>query len=695
MSAGGDQSWSLRYDLQPGDHLVYRERLDRRVEGEKTAQRAVAEWSVHVVATGRAAGGVITGFQRNRTSARLVRATENGHDVTAATQATFDAQLAQRPAIAADANWIDGTGRGLLPWPVIREWRSLLLPAMREFEPLPDAPVKPGVPWTGAGLLGYKMTASACPEANDDCVLVAGESSAAQIRLWYSRRQGLATRIVFDARYETPGNQPNREEVTFELVERRRGERPEQWLASPELRVGTLAALHIGQAGTVAPQRLFELLDDLDTDTVRRALAVAWQWDLAPPPASTLGRLLDSANPRIRTLAARFATRLPPAAGRDLLARAATDADLFVREAAGGVPVASPASGQNPVGGCAAATDAWRAGRRVGREQPGATLRAMTSPGFVGRPYALRVPDDYTGAGLVPVVVYLSGGGGVAVAGAQTAESPLADTGYLAVYPHAGGMWWDDRSRDVVRALLDEILATFPVDTNRVYLGGASNGGTGTLFYATRWPDRFAALIPTEAATVGPEQFPVFLSSLGGLPILLQHGKDDRVIPVEAGMANRDLISKGPRTAPFEFVLLENRGHDITIATDAGRSLKFIEGRTRDPLPRAFVFETTNLLVPRRYWVELADKRGGTARIDARWTPEGGIDLATRNVRRLRLLLRRDMLPADGPLVVRLNGAEAFRGVVREDCSMFARTLAELADPGLAYSAVVELEVGR
>jgi hypothetical protein len=44
---------------------------------------------------------------------------------------------------------------------------------------------------------------------------------------------------------------------------------------------------------------------------------------------------------------------------------------------------------------------------------------------------------------------------------------------------------------------------------------------------------------------------------------------------------------------------------------------------------------------------------------------------------------------------VRLNGREAFRGSPTPDCGLFARTLAQSADPQLAYSVVVELNARR
>jgi hypothetical protein len=183
------------------------------------------------------------------------------------------------------------------------------------------------------------------------------------------------------------------------------------------------------------------------------------------------------------------------------------------------------------------------------------------------------------------------------------------------------------------------------------------------------------------------------MSGLNTIPLLLIHGTRDTVIPLDQALENRQRLERQARTAPFELVVLDGRPHDVTIASDDGRTLRFVEGRKRDPFPRAIVFETADLAAPRRYWLELAAKDGGTARVDARRQPDGSIDVVAKGVKRLRLLLRGELLPQDGPLAVRVNGRVLFREQVTEDCGLFARTLGQLSDPGRAYSALIELDV--
>jgi len=49
---------TLRYQLQPGDHLVYRERLARDVSDGQSRTRTAVEWTTHVLVTGPGLGGL-------------------------------------------------------------------------------------------------------------------------------------------------------------------------------------------------------------------------------------------------------------------------------------------------------------------------------------------------------------------------------------------------------------------------------------------------------------------------------------------------------------------------------------------------------------------------------------------------------------------------------------------------------------
>jgi dienelactone hydrolase len=704
VTDGAAQPMILRYQLRPGDHLVYRERLVREVVSQESSTQTETEWTAHALVVEPRSGDFVVGFQRNRTSARLLRSRERGRDRTATERSAFDERMRGRRRSFAEANSLGPTGSATLPWSVAREWRGSLLPLLREIEPVPDDAITIGRSWTENGPLSFRMRASRCNDRPDaDCVLLEGTADVGRLQIWFSRELGIAPKISLDIDYPTPLGARQHEELTFELVERRRGESLEQWLEAADLREAALAALQIAAAPNVSAARLHRLLAVDDPEVQRQALSVAWRRGLAPPAPDVLSRLLDSENPRVRTLATLLAGRVADPAGHAVLARAGGDADWFVRAAAAnrardGPPADRPAPASPDAAlwpGCGAEIEQWRRQRSMGWEPAGPTLRAMTADGFQGWPYVVRVPDDYTGDRPVPLIVYLSGGQGYAIQAAQLTDSTFADTGYLVVFPHAAGMWWDERQRRMVRALLDEVMRRFNVDGNRVFLAGFSNGGTGSLYYGMLWPDSFAAVVPTMAAEVGEVANGAFPSALATVPVLMLHGTKDPIIPARATAQNQKRLQEAGRAAALEVALLEGRSHDIWPGADQGRTLGFLAGRERDPFPRALTVEMADLAYPRRYWLEILEKERGVARVEARVATDNTVEIATRNVRRLRLLLRPELLPRRGLLNIRLNGREAFRGEVVEDCRLFARSVAERSDPAMAYSAAIDLDVTR
>ncbi|MEZ4986632.1 MAG: prolyl oligopeptidase family serine peptidase [Saprospiraceae bacterium] len=77
-----------------------------------------------------------------------------------------------------------------------------------------------------------------------------------------------------------------------------------------------------------------------------------------------------------------------------------------------------------------------------------------------------------------------------------------------------------------VMELLDSLLATGLVDTNRVYLMGLSMGGMGTFELLARRPDTFAAAAPICGGT-NPALLPLYAHKV---PLWIFHGAEDQVV---------------------------------------------------------------------------------------------------------------------------------------------------------------------
>jgi hypothetical protein len=517
----------------------------------------------------------------------------------------------------------------------------------------------------------------------------------------------------------------------IELVEVARDETPAQWLADPKTRIGALAALALSEDAPDV-ELLYPLLGTEDDDARRRVLGLAHRRRLTPPSLETLTRLAAEQDPRLRTLSVRLLEAYPTPEARISIERALEDDDYFVREAAlswvrARLPdesrwtVSSVAHAQEVLDSVAEQTlphtdrpsedgtpprwlceesPGWPARLKQSLafplQPPGTTMRRMTSPGFEGWPYAIHVPEDYRGDEPFPLVVYLAGGHGRAMLSVMSSQSSVQDLGYLVLYPQSEGYWWTPKSRGVVSALLDEALLKFNVDTNRVYIAGFSNGGSGTLFFAAWWPHRFAAAVSLMGAgAYPPAGLPPLLLNVTDLPLLFAHGNKDQTIA--AGTTSdtvRQLLALDP-DSPVETHLLKKRGHDLWLGNDAGLTIPFLQGHERNAFPRKIVFQIRDLEFPRDHWVEILSKDPGVAEVRAQISGDNTIIIETSRVRRLRLLLRGDLLPRNGPLHVRINGKEVFSAPLEPDCDLLVRSMGEAADPYLAYSSELIFDVKR
>jgi dienelactone hydrolase len=395
-----------------------------------------------------------------------------------------------------------------------------------------------------------------------------------------------------------------------------------------------------------------------------------------------LRRLAASPSPRVAAIASRFLDApMRPKAPDELVRLART-----VRSGA-----ELPAwNGPIEAGGGRKALLAQRAPGQV----PGTTLRLMRTERFRGRPYVLHVPDDYRGDEPFPLVVVLGGGPGRAIPTAQTARSSLEPRGALAAFPQANGMWWEEEPAAAVEALLAEVLGDLNVDTDRVTLTGFSNGGTGSILYASRTPHRFAAVASLMGGGLpffeGTD--PVDAAAIACIPFLFVHGDRDELIPSWASERTARAMRKANPGAVAEVHVLPGRPHDVVYGRDEGLTFAFLEKPVREAFPKEVSLRARTLEHPRAFWAEVLEKGGGVAEIDG--TAEGGtITLRTRNVRRLRLLLRREILDLSAPVRVVVDGKEAFRGAVAEDPALLLRSWRETGDPQLAHSAEITLDV--
>ena len=115
-------------------------------------------------------------------------------------------------------------------------------------------------------------------------------------------------------------------------------------------------------------------------------------------------------------------------------------------------------------------------------------------------------------------------------------------------------------SETLLNNLLDEVLAEYAIDDDRVYLTGMSMGGFGTWNVACSDPDRFAAIAPICGGGK-----PQSVESLIHVPAWAFHGAKDKVVPLRRSEEMVRALQKAGGDA--KLTVYPNAGHDAWTET--------------------------------------------------------------------------------------------------------------------------------
>lgn len=168
------------------------------------------------------------------------------------------------------------------------------------------------------------------------------------------------------------------------------------------------------------------------------------------------------------------------------------------------------------------------------------TLQHTLDHDGASRSYTLHLPADLTTPR--PLVVLLHGRNGTGEGMARLTDfDRIADRhGVIAVYPDGLDAQWNyprgvpgypARPDDVafLLALIDHLADRYPVDADRLYVAGLSNGGFMAQRLACEAADVFAAFASVAAAGYGG--MPDHCREVAPVSILLMHGTADTNIP--------------------------------------------------------------------------------------------------------------------------------------------------------------------
>lgn len=212
--------------------------------------------------------------------------------------------------------------------------------------------------------------------------------------------------------------------------------------------------------------------------------------------------------------------------------------------------------------------------------------RAVTVGGVEYR-YQVYVPRGFNRKQKWPMIVSLHGGGEYGSDGMKQTNVGLAPAirrnperfPAIVIFPQAkadGKPGWQLDGGQATLAAIEKAIKEFNADQDRVVLTGYSAGGNGTWSLASRYPDKFAAIVPVcafvsefrgrstpvlyTALAPGDDPHSEIAKKVAKLPIWMFHGaKDDVVLPEESRKMYEALKKLGANASYTE---LPNANHN-------------------------------------------------------------------------------------------------------------------------------------
>ena len=253
-------------------------------------------------------------------------------------------------------------------------------------------------------------------------------------------------------------------------------------------------------------------------------------------------------------------------------------------------------------------------------------------------------------------------------------------------------LWHQSHIDPLFDRLIENLIIFEGVDPERVYLMGYSAGGDGVYQLAPRMCDRFAAAAmmaghPNESSPLG----------LRNLPFALQVGANDgsygrNKVAAVWGTKLVDLRDDDPKGYDHFVKIHEGKGHWMNLEDSV--AVPWMAKRTRNRLPEKIVWKQDDVTHGRSYWVALPPEEVKARQLImvSREGQQFNVDKAD-GIGTLCILLNDEMIDFAEPVTVRFGGKKIHEGKVSRSIAAISRTMIERGDPGLIFSAILNVKL--
>jgi len=327
-------------------------------------------------------------------------------------------------------------------------------------------------------------------------------------------------------------------------------------------------------------------------------------------------------------------------------------------------------------------------------------------PRFPGNIHVEIHPNEQLAKGL-PVFMALHGGGensGDWSSGTGEFLTPVRDVwkkGILicpSVLQQRYAEWGrNPMEEEYVKEILKAAKRSWDIDTDRVYLGGHSMGGYGTWHIGGHQADVFAGLVSAAGGILTGQSLGEawgwgVIGNLRHTPITFVHGTKDGPAPVWSDQAaNRlldDLEKRNLGNYVHRYVEITNGDHEAPMGK-VGDAVKWALNYSRDPNPKTLSWEPSRSFVKHFHWLRV-EKPAMFQRLEARI--EGNtIEMTMTRIRTgFSLLLNDNLIDLTKPVSVRINGEDAFHGLVQPSVTAIIESIDDKLDKKQVYTARID-----